>query len=624
MPEQSSGNASLPVEVIPQEASKLVEITNVSAGVLVFLLAVWTIAGHNISQRTKYLGEGSTACIMGLVTGALLLAFHHYINKGVIHELLVFNSATFFTFLLPPVIFHCGLSVEKKRFFQNLPTILLYGIVGTLISFCIVAGFLYGFTIFHVLDLEDCLALGAIFAATDSVAVLQVLDQERTPQLFSLVFGEGVINDATSVVLMEGVAAAYAPRSSGQQGSIISSFTYLFVTSLVMGGAAGGGIALLLSRFKCTGPHQEVALVGLLSYLCYLCTEAMGLSGILALFVCGIVVSHFALRHISATGRTTVVNSVRMMSYVCEGTIFIYVGMDAFDPAKWQAANAAESLWFVAVVLVLLAVSRALFVIAFSLLINFFSIEPLGTRDIVIIWWSGLMRGAVSLALVYFHFDVPGALPDDAARNSTIIVTTLLVVLLSVLGYGAMTKPLMEVLLRDVDRPLLETLAALRDNVARKGMRDGLLDYFRGQRRSSAAESGGPADSDGGESWALLPTAAATRGPPHGPGAMPLAMGLALRSGSGAMSAGPSLPVSVPATLRAPASERSDYGKDSGVAGTPGSSVADGWLPASPPPDGASSSDTSPVKLREVSHHRRSSGILAEGLGLTRTLGTPP
>ncbi len=56
-----------------------------------------------------------------------------------------------------------------------------------------------------VLALQDCLALGVIFAATDSVAVLQVLKQDRSPLLYSLVFGEGVINDATAVALLRAV-----------------------------------------------------------------------------------------------------------------------------------------------------------------------------------------------------------------------------------------------------------------------------------------------------------------------------------------------------------------------------------------------------------------------------------
>lgn len=53
--------------------------------------------------------------------------------------------------------------------------------------------------------LQDCLALGAIFAATDTVAVLQVIRPEEAGVLYSLVFGEGVMNDATSVALLRAV-----------------------------------------------------------------------------------------------------------------------------------------------------------------------------------------------------------------------------------------------------------------------------------------------------------------------------------------------------------------------------------------------------------------------------------
>ncbi|KAK9677870.1 hypothetical protein RND81_11G173000 [Saponaria officinalis] len=45
------------------------------------------------------------------------------------------------------------------------------------------------------------LAIGAMFAASDSVSTLQVLNQEETTFVYSLVFGESVVNDATSVVL---------------------------------------------------------------------------------------------------------------------------------------------------------------------------------------------------------------------------------------------------------------------------------------------------------------------------------------------------------------------------------------------------------------------------------------
>ncbi|KAL6953488.1 Sodium/hydrogen exchanger 3, partial [Sarracenia purpurea var. burkii] len=47
--------------------------------------------------------------------------------------------------------------------------------------------------------------LGAIFSATDSVCTLQVLNQDETPLLYSIVFGEGVVNDAAAVVLFNAI-----------------------------------------------------------------------------------------------------------------------------------------------------------------------------------------------------------------------------------------------------------------------------------------------------------------------------------------------------------------------------------------------------------------------------------
>ena len=56
--------------------------------------------------------------------------------------------------MLPPVIFHCGLGMEKKLFFGNLGTILCMGILGTIICFVIISLFLFAFTEFHVLRLQ--------------------------------------------------------------------------------------------------------------------------------------------------------------------------------------------------------------------------------------------------------------------------------------------------------------------------------------------------------------------------------------------------------------------------------------------------------------------------------------
>lgn len=46
----------------------------------------------------------------------------------------------------------------------------------------------------------------ATICATDSVAALTLISSDKHPKLFSVVFGEGMINDAVSIILFKAVA----------------------------------------------------------------------------------------------------------------------------------------------------------------------------------------------------------------------------------------------------------------------------------------------------------------------------------------------------------------------------------------------------------------------------------
>ena len=65
--------------------------------------------------------------------------------------------------------------------------------------------------------------------------------------------------------------------------------------------------------------------------------------------------------------------------------------------------------------------------------------------------WAGLIRGAVSVALVYYHFDPQGKSED--AKRATLITTTLLLVLFSIMVCGALTKPLLDFMLGPEGEP---------------------------------------------------------------------------------------------------------------------------------------------------------------------------
>lgn len=66
--------------------------------------------------------------------------------------------------------------------------------------------------------------------------MLKVLSQDDTPFLYSVVFGEGVVNDATSIVLFNAVQSLDVKDVSGLTAlNLLGTFLYLFSTSTLLG-----------------------------------------------------------------------------------------------------------------------------------------------------------------------------------------------------------------------------------------------------------------------------------------------------------------------------------------------------------------------------------------------------
>ncbi|XP_019453009.1 PREDICTED: sodium/hydrogen exchanger 2-like [Lupinus angustifolius] len=303
------------------------------------------------------------------------------------------------------------------------------------------------------LEIGDYLAIGVIFAATDSVCTLQVLNQDETPLLYSLVFGEGVVNDATSVVLFNAIQSFDLEQIDLSIAlQFLGNFLYLFMTSTLLGVLSGLLSAYIIKKLY-IGRHstdREVALMMLMAYLSYMLAELCYLSGILTVFFCGIVMSHYTWHNVTESSRITTKHAFATLSFVAEIFIFLYVGMDAMDIEKWRfvSDSPGTSVAVSSVLLGLLLVGRAAFVFPLSFLSNLFKksqSEKLSFRQQVIIWWAGLMRGAVSIALAYNQFTMLGH--TQLRTNAIMITSTITVVLVSTVVFGLMTKPLIRLLL---------------------------------------------------------------------------------------------------------------------------------------------------------------------------------
>lgn len=78
--------------------------------------------------------------------------------------------------------------------------------------------------------------------------VMQVLNQDETPLLYSLVFGEGVVNDATSVVLFNAIQSFDLNQiNSSIALHFLGNFLYLFIASTLLGVLVSFFLPLILS-----------------------------------------------------------------------------------------------------------------------------------------------------------------------------------------------------------------------------------------------------------------------------------------------------------------------------------------------------------------------------------------
>lgn len=86
----------------------------------------------------------------------------------------------------------------------------------------------------------------------------KVLNQDETPFLYSVVFGEGVVNDATSIVLFNAVQSLDVSNVDALTAlTLLGNFLYLFFTSTLLGIAVSCRLLLKWLGITLFGLHQR-------------------------------------------------------------------------------------------------------------------------------------------------------------------------------------------------------------------------------------------------------------------------------------------------------------------------------------------------------------------------------
>ncbi|CAL1539369.1 unnamed protein product [Lymnaea stagnalis] len=427
------------VGIPPKGAAEEEHHSSLTIFFILLVVAIAILVVHLLIQtKFHYLPDSIAIVLIGAFIGLLLKLFQfgNWKNEE------AFPPNIFFIVLLPPIIFEGGYNLHKGNFFQNIGSILVFAVFGTVISAVVVGGGVYLLGQAEVafkLDVVESFAFGSLISAVDPVATLaifQALDVD--PILYMLVFGESMLNDAVSIVLTTTLLEFASPSAVITSGTAaffqaVGRFCLMFFASAAIG-VAFGLVSAMLTKFLNLQktPSLEVGMVFCFSYLPYALAEGIHLSGIMAILFCGIVMSHYTHLNLSPVSQITVQQTFRSIAFIAETCVFAYLGLAIFSFKVF--VKPAFTIWSI----VLILIGRAFNIFPLSFLMNFFREHKITRKNQFIMWFSGL-RGAVAFALS-LHME----LKDDT--HQVLITTTLIIVLFTIVFLGGSTMPLLKLL----------------------------------------------------------------------------------------------------------------------------------------------------------------------------------
>ncbi|KAH8068635.1 potassium:proton antiporter [Aureococcus anophagefferens] len=371
---------------------------------LVVVLGLCILSAYLIKKyRFYFMPESSAALCVGLVVGGIARLITHSDEEL---NFLSFQPELFFFMLLPPIIFEAGYTLRRKNFFRNLGTITAYAVFGTVVSTFVVGYLTFACGKAGIIDIdgtnpmEALLFGGALISAVDPVATLSIMGSPELncdPLLYSLVFGESVLNDAVAIVLFRTFYNYYEEGEELDQSKIpvaLVEFLGVSLGSVFIGVITGLICSYIFRHTRIRDyPKYEISLLFLFAYGAYALAESIELSGIMALFFCGIVLAHYNSYNLSKTSQVTAEEIFSALSTVAESFVFMYMGMGFFTGRfkSWDGT-------FIFLAILFCSFARACNVFPLSFLSNATRSVKIPLRMQLVIWFAGL-RGAIAFAL---------------------------------------------------------------------------------------------------------------------------------------------------------------------------------------------------------------------------------
>lgn len=390
--------------------------------ILVVALGATIIIGGTIASRLR-IAPPLVLLILGAVLGFVPFLGHVALPPELV--LLLF---------LPALLYWESINTSLREIRNNLRVILLLavGLVFATTAVIAVVGHAFGLT------WPVAIALGAILAPTDATAVAAVVGRRLPRRAGTILRAESLVNDGTALVLYASAVSAAVAGKPVVLGETVLRFFASYGFGILIGALAG--FVVVGIRMFLTERLLANTLSVLTPFLAYLPAELLGVSGVVAVVTCGLVLSQRGPKLITASMRSQSFGFWQLTTFMLNGSLFVLIGLELHRVienigSEWARALALGVVATAAVIITRLAWSNGT-----TYLIRAIDRRPqqrarrAGFRQRFPIAWAGF-RGAVSLAAAL-------ALPTSTASGAplpgrdVVIAVTFVVILLTLIVLG--------------------------------------------------------------------------------------------------------------------------------------------------------------------------------------------
>ncbi|MGO3148176.1 MAG: cation:proton antiporter [Leucobacter sp.] len=263
--------------------------------------------------------------------------------------------------VLPPILYAAAVNVPFVDFRRNLKPVAGLSVLLVILSALIVGVLLH--LAVPQLPFPAAVALGAVISPPDAVAATSIGKRLGLPErIVSILEGESLVNDATSLVLLRTALAAVGGGFVFWDAA--GAFVYSVLAAIVVGLLMG--IVTVWIRSRINNPVYDTLISFVVPFISFIPAEEIGASGVLAVVVTGLYTGHHSARHFSAVTRINERLNWRTLQFILENGVFLLMGLQLHElvtEVLGSPFHLGKITSIAAGLVVLLIVCRAIFMV---------------------------------------------------------------------------------------------------------------------------------------------------------------------------------------------------------------------------------------------------------------------